>query len=339
LHFRFFTYLNEPFLILLQSEFIFFTFSLIHLSLTDIGMNGAGPLTAASTTTTTAAATTTTKEVEANNAKESSPSISQQTSIEVTNEFLSTSKSKENITNLENQTKRISSALQFDVNREPELTTGDDVMNIHNNDDDDREPLVGIDDNCQSPNLVPITKRETVSSSVYVAMSSSPCPRSPYTEEEEDEEEEENLSLTSPGTPCSQCLRDEEELATSQRHRSMVPSSAVGGKMKFCNGEHADMEQQSSEECYSVESGSLCCNSSCCDERHLVSKKSAESSSRGKRLSSEEAVAKLGQKSVTTGCDGGESCDVSSRQLLTYVTPGMETVPLEMCQDIPDVLI
>ena len=300
-------------------------------------MNGAGPLTAASPTTSTTTAAVV-KEAEVTDGKESSPSLSQQTSIEVTNEFLSKSKSKENVANLESQTKRISSSLQC----EPEVKIRDDVTNVHV--DDEREPLVGTDDDCHSPNLNPISRRDTVPTSVYVAMSSSPCPRSPYTEEEEDEEEEEeeeeNLSLTSPGTPCSQCLRDEEELATSQRHRSMTTtsSSGVGGKMKFCNGDHVDTEQQSSEECYSVESGSLCCNSSCCDERHLVSKKSAESSSRGKRLSSEEAVAKLGQKPVT-GCDGGESGDVSSRQLVTYVTPGMETVPLEMCQDIPDVLI
>ena len=29
----------------------------------------------------------------------------------------------------------------------------------------------------------------------------------------------------------------------------------------------------------------------------------------------------------------------NQRHLLTFVTPSMETIPLEMCQDIPDVLI
>merc|ERR1719361_2957638 len=28
-----------------------------------------------------------------------------------------------------------------------------------------------------------------------------------------------------------------------------------------------------------------------------------------------------------------------SRHLVTFITPSMETIPLEMCQDIPDVLI
>ena len=29
----------------------------------------------------------------------------------------------------------------------------------------------------------------------------------------------------------------------------------------------------------------------------------------------------------------------NQRHLVTFVTPSMETIPLEMCQDIPDVLI
>ena len=35
----------------------------------------------------------------------------------------------------------------------------------------------------------------------------------------------------------------------------------------------------------------------------------------------------------------GELDGSSQRHLVTFVTPSMETIPLEMCQDIPDVLI
>ena len=233
--------------------------------------------------------------------KKSSPaSLSQQTSIEVTHE---------------QQQPYNEEPIKLNI-KETDDVTRYDVINVNN---DDTEPG-------SASNLT--------STSVYVAMSSSPGPRSPYTEEELDEEEEdENLSLTSPGTPCSQCLREEEESTT---HRSN------SGQRKFFNGDHfVDTEQQSSEECYSIESGSLCCHSSCCDERHLVTRKiTTVEMSRAKRISlSEEAAAKLGQNGQ--GIDGTSNGggDSSPRQLITYVTPGMETVPLEMCQDIPDVLI
>jgi hypothetical protein len=182
---------------------------------------------------------------------------------------------------------------------------------------------------------------ESGPNSVYLALNSSPCNRSQYTEEEEEEEEEEedeNLSLTSPGTPCSQCLRDEEE-ATLQAAEAAGISTGAGRK-KFYNGDKCgDGEQLSSEECCSVESGSLCCNSSCCEEHHLAGLN--RKSFGGKRISlTEEAVAKLGHQpqaggkaAATNGSEG------NLRQLVTYVTPGLETVPLEMCQDIPDVMI
>jgi hypothetical protein len=208
---------------------------------------------------------------------------------------------------------------------------------------DDRQPLVGA----QSPHHVSVSRLESGPNSVYLAMTSSPCPRSPYTEEEDDEEdeEEENLSLTSPGTPCSQCLRDEEE---ASREATEVGHGASTKKV-FYNGERshhfADADQQSSEDCCSVESGSLCCNSSCCEEHHAAgfARKSAEGN-RGKRISlSEEAAAKLGQRSQSResalAAVAAANGDGSLRQLVTYVTPGLETVPLEMCQDIPDVLI
>ena len=249
--------------------------------------------------------------------KETSPSISQQTSIEVKNEIRPSV--DESSSNVETNSKRTS--LFCDAN---DAVSRDDVININ---EDDRQPLVGP----QSPIITSKVESGPNSNSVYLAMTSSPCPRSPYTEEEEDDddEEEENLSLTSPGTPCSQCLRDEEE-ATTQAASSVGDR---GRKKKFFNGSHfVDAEQQSSEECCSIESGSLCCNSSCCEEHHLVglTRKSAEN--RGKRISlTEEAVGKLGQHH--------SNGDSSLRQLVTYVTPGLETVPLEMCQDIPDVLI
>lgn len=234
--------------------------------------------------------------------KKSSPaSLSQQTSIEVP---------QEQAINNEETVKRVSP----------------DLLNIKDTDDITRYEVINVNSDSGAE---PGSATNLTSSSVYVAMSSSPGPRSPYTEDELDEEEEdENLSLTSPGTPCSQCLREEQE---STAH--------ISGQRRFFNGDHfVDAEEQSSEECYSIESGSLCCHSSCCDERHLGTRKiTTVDMARGKRISlSEEAAAKLGQAIDETSKEGGDS---SSRQLITYVTPGMETVPLEMCQDIPDVLI
>jgi hypothetical protein len=252
-------------------------------------------------------------------ANDTSPSLSQQTSIEVTNEI----RSNVDDSNIENSYKRTS--MLCDTNN---VGSRDDVVNVN---EDDRQPLVGT----QSPNLVSKMESGPNSTSVYLAMTSSPCPRSPYTEEEEDEdddEEEENLSLTSPGTPCSQCLRDEEEATTQAASLTGDRRPASGNfRKKFFNGSHfvGDAEQQSSEECCSIESGSLCCNSSCCEEHHLVGVTRKSGENRGKRISQSEE-ANLGQPS---------NGDSSLRQLVTYVTPGLETVPLEMCQDIPDVLI
>ena len=200
----------------------------------------------------------------------------------------------------------------------------------------------------QSPNIVSISMMESGPNSVYLALNTaSPCTRSQYTEDDEDEEEEDdNLSLTSRGTPCSQCLRDEEE-ATLQAADDCKSRIVVGGS-KFYNGDRShtdvDAEQQTSDDSCSVESGSLCCNSSCCEEHRPVGL--TRRSGGGKRISlTEEAVTKLGHRSqssgdaaagMTTAANGSEG---SLRQLVTFVTPGLETVPLEMCQDIPDVMI
>ncbi len=195
----------------------------------------------------------------------------------------------------------------------------------------------------------------------------------------------------SPGTPCSQCLR--------QKHQKLKssPSPLVdhnGGQEFF----------GSSEECCSSWSG--CCNSSCggsCGDQAFTSSNNQTSTTQQRQSSSQQPQQPLSAlvmqqhevKSVATGTTNelgscklslstGEdvsrgshasrvatiSCpqfenssnnrllskisrsvpedlpacnldemEQNQRHLVTFVTPSMETIPLEMCQDIPDVLI
>lgn len=44
-------------------------------------------------------------------------------------------------------------------------------------------------------------------------------------------------------------------------------------------------------------------------------------------------------RSVPEDLPGELDDGANQRHLVTFVTPSMETIPLEMCQDIPDVLI
>ena len=269
-----------------------------------------------------------------------SPSASQQTSIEVTNDASTKTTDESNV-----DSKRRS--VVSDAKRDVEVGVGKCEDNFE------------LPARNQSPNVVSISMLESGPNSVYLAMNPSPCGRHDHyaededdDEEEEEEEEDENLSLTSPGTPCSQCLRDEEEATLhAAAAKSARVSSTATAKKKFYNGSErpghfGDPDQPSSEECCSVESGSLCCNSSCCEEHQLVGGGGGltRRTVGGKRISlTEEAAAKLGQhrpsETSAATANGSSGSDGGLRQLVTYVTPGLETVPLEMCQDIPDVMI
>ena len=267
-----------------------------------------------------------------------SPSASQPTSIEVTNDA-STKTSDES--NVDSKRRSVIS----DAKRDADV----DVANVANGEDG----FELLPPRNQSPNVVSISMLESAPNSVYLAMNTSPCGRHDHYAEDDDEddddeeeEEDENLSLTSPGTPCSQCLRDEEEATLHAAAKSARISAAA--KKKCYNGgersgQYADPDQPSSEECCSVESGSLCCNSSCCEEHQLVGGLTRRTVG-GKRISlTEEAAAKLGHhrpsETSPATVNGSSGSDGGPRQLVTYVTPGLETVPLEMCQDIPDVMI
>ena len=164
-------------------------------------------------------------------------------------------------------------------------------------------------------------------------------------------------SVTSPSSPCSQCLREESKKANTSE---ISPSGHNGGQEFF----------GSSEECCSSWSG--CCNSSCDYNDQVVQQpnqplqvnmsekvfygpltqtlpvKSVSKTevSRAKvatiscpNFESRGRLAKM-SRSVPEDLPGELDGDgANQRHLVTFVTPSMETIPLEMCQDIPDVLI
>lgn len=187
------------------------------------------------------------------------------------------------------------------------------------------------------------------------------------------------LSNSSPGTPCSECLREGNGM-TDVNGPSKLPHADHNGGQEFFG---------SSEECCSSWSG--CCNSSCeagsCADQTIQQGKQSSSQPLSayvvmQQHQESESAAGAGTKvksstlcnnklSVSTGgdlantrtvatisCPQFESnrlskisrsvpedlpaCEMDAtnqRHLVTFVTPSMETIPLEMCQDIPDVLI
>lgn len=182
---------------------------------------------------------------------------------------------------------------------------------------------------------------------------------------------------SSPGTPCSQCLREQSnghgtcsgKLPVLPPPPSSVSPTGQNGGQEFFG---------SSEECCSSWSG--CCNSSCDGEQQSQQRSQQQPLSvvvmqQQQQQDHVKNAANLTNKlSVSTGGDmdfpasevpkvatiscpqfegrlskmsrsvpeiPGEIADNGSNQrhLVTFVTPSMETIPLEMCQDIPDVLI
>jgi hypothetical protein len=93
--------------------------------------------------------------------------------------------------------------------------------------------------------------------------------------------------MSSPESPCSQCLQEKIENAEIQD--------------KISNSSH--------ENSCSLESDSFCCS---CNQK---------------------------KSDMMTGQMSSHNSSDSARQLITYVTTSLETVPLEICQDIPDVMI
>ena len=163
-------------------------------------------------------------------------------------------------------------------------------------------------------------------------------------------------SVTSPSSPCSQCLREE------SKKQEISPSGHNGGQEFF----------GSSEECCSSWSG--CCNSSCDYNDQPTVPHNSVGQPLQVNMSDKVFYGPLAQtlpvKSVSktevskakvatiSGCPNfesggrlakmsrsvpedlpGELDGANQRHLVTFVTPSMETIPLEMCQDIPDVLI
>lgn len=184
-------------------------------------------------------------------------------------------------------------------------------------------------------------------------------------------------AMLSPGTPCSQCLKEQ---ACRRARSSQYNPSNNGGRNDSVSGHNGGQEFfGSSEECCSTGSGS--CNSSCggsCaggqqtplalqvidvptsinnsqqQQRRHLSKMSPCSIG---MASTPDISAPSGPRVATISCPQFESIRLynknsrsvpedlpgglggSQRHLVTFVTPSMETIPLEMCQDIPDVLI
>ena len=160
--------------------------------------------------------------------------------------------------------------------------------------------------------------------------------------------------MTSPSSPCSQCLREE-----NKKSVEISPSGHNGGQEFF----------GSSEECCSSWSG--CCNSSCeagsCHEQpqgpqqplqvNMSDKvffgpltQTLPTKSVSKTEVSRAKVSTISCQNFETGRLAkmsrsvpedlpGELDGANQRHLVTFITPSMETIPLEMCQDIPDVLI
>lgn len=169
----------------------------------------------------------------------------------------------------------------------------------------------------------------------------------------------------SPGTPCSQCMREKLQFPANSVGSGLAsPLTGLNGGQEFFG---------SSEECCSTGSG--CCNSSCagsCVEAReqqqppqqplslqVVSEATRKHGGMAvhqtTRFSDCSFLDISAPKVATISCPQFETTRLSKisrsvpddlpgefeggRHLVTFITPSMETIPLEMCQDIPDVLI